>query len=720
MTLTGRITLSVVAFAVLLVAGMVSGGMVVLQRVESAMLELNAQNTHAATESLLQQGEGVLSQHARLITRNKSLSEAVATADTKALDDALSSTFNRISARRDVTDLAIYASNGQVLISKTASERAVAGDGLPGLVRKSIESGRRSFALTQLDAHRFGFGYVMPILKGRKKVGYLLLAQDLDSKASQLSDGLGGHVVVARRQGGATGAYSQETAAFAGTEAPLGDDFTSTMLNAFTDGTKSFAIVQSEGQHFVVTREHFGVASDVTADELFVAMDYTEQRQAENALLSRTALVVGLGAFCFISCLLVWLTRQMLPLRESTKALSAAAAGEDPAKVRKRSRAREIVALNDAIDALLRKRDAEARAAAEMSDVVSACAKGDFTQRLRTEDKEGIFAALCADVNKISESANGGLDAIRIALASLAEGDLTHHMSEDLNGVFGEIASSMNDTAESLRGVVGQIASAANEIDRGTADMSANTHALALHTERNAASVEETAAALEQMSQTIGGVAKSADDVRMSVERISHEATSGSDLMVNAISAMKDIQSSSDTIAKVLTVIEDISFQTNLLALNAGVEAARAGNAGRGFAVVAREVQALAQRSSDAALEISEHIRVSSKSVASGAEIVEATGAAFEKIVSSVQATDATIHEIVGATKETAIGIGEINSATAELDQATQQIAASFRETHGKVQMVEGQSRTLAQIVETFELEAKESAAALPGAMAAA
>ena len=713
MTLTSRITFSVVAFTILLMVGVGFGAMTVLERVEGSMLSLNAQNTNAAASSLLKRGEGVLSQHARLITRNKALSEAVLNADDAALEDALASTFNRISARGDVTDLQIYSATGELLYAKTASARAEADGLLPPLVRRSIDSGRRAFDLTRLDAHRFGFGYTQPVMKGRKKIGFLLLAQDLDSKAANLADGLGGSVFVARRDGGAGGAYALQAQAAdpaiteaEGAEAAEGTtrSLAAAVFDAFAESAAPFAIVTEGGHHFVVTRERFTAAPNVAADELFLAMDYTAQRQEENALLRRMGALIGLGVLGFVAFLVFFLNRLMAPLRESAKALKAAASDKEPSPIRARSNAREIVALNTAIDALLRKRAAEQQAAAEMSVVVAACAAGDFTQRLRTDDKEGLFADLCADVNRISDAANGGLEEIRASLDYLAKGDLTHEMSGDLNGVFGEIAQSMNATLDSLRGVIGRIAAASNQIDRGTAEMSATSDTLALHSERNAASVEETAAALEQMSQTVAGVTKSVDEVRTSVERISREATSGSELMVRAIAAMKEIQASSDTIAKVLSVIEDISFQTNLLALNAGVEAARAGNAGRGFAVVAREVQALAQRSAEAALEISDHIRTSSKSVTSGAQIVEDTGAAFEKIVTSVRASDDTIQEIVVATRETATGIGEINSATAELDQATQQIAANFRENHSKVQMVEGQSRDLAQIVETFEL----------------
>ena len=95
-------------------------------------------------------------------------------------------------------------------------------------------------------------------------------------------------------------------------------------------------------------------------------------------------------------------------------------------------------------------------------------------------------------------------------------------------------------------------------------------------------------------------------------------AAQGGDVVQQVVLTMEAIHQSSDRIVDIIGVIDAIAFQTNILALNAAVEAARAGEQGKGFAVVASEVRALAQRSAQAAKEISTLIGQTSAGVTEG------------------------------------------------------------------------------------------------------
>ena len=141
-------------------------------------------------------------------------------------------------------------------------------------------------------------------------------------------------------------------------------------------------------------------------------------------------------------------------------------------------------------------------------------------------------------------------------------------------------------------------------IRRSAESIAQSSDDLSARTENQAASLEETAAALNMVTSNVESSALSAQDVERIVVDARMRATESAEVVQKTVDAMSRIEESSRQISRITSVIDEIAFQTNLLALNAGVEAARAGDAGRGFSVVANEVRALAQRSSYAANEI--------------------------------------------------------------------------------------------------------------------
>ncbi|MGR3620733.1 methyl-accepting chemotaxis protein, partial [Pseudophaeobacter sp.] len=191
------------------------------------------------------------------------------------------------------------------------------------------------------------------------------------------------------------------------------------------------------------------------------------------------------------------------------------------------------------------------------------------------------------------------------------------------------------------------------------------------------------------------------------------------EVVQSAVSAMTEIEASSNHIGQIISVIDDIAFQTNLLALNAGVEAARAGEAGKGFAVVASEVRALAQRSSDAAMEIKTLIGDSSKQVARGVDLVGNAGDALASITGQVSHISKLVSGIAEGAVEQSTGLGEINTGVTQLDQVTQQNAAMVEQSTAAGQLLSTDSSKLAELIAVFKLEGGGAVTQMPKAPAA-
>ncbi|MDF9304605.1 methyl-accepting chemotaxis protein [Tritonibacter mobilis] len=316
------------------------------------------------------------------------------------------------------------------------------------------------------------------------------------------------------------------------------------------------------------------------------------------------------------------------------------------------------------------------------------------------EELEEMAAAEREERERVQAKA---VEALGTGLERLSSGDLTGHIHEELGEGYDRLRLDFNRTLDTLNDTVGQVIDTSASIRNGASEISQASQDLSHRTESQAATLEETAAALDEMTASVTSAAEGARDVERTSNEARSEAEASGDIVRSAVSAMTEIEQSSGKIAQIISVIDDIAFQTNLLALNAGVEAARAGEAGRGFAVVASEVRGLAQRSSDAALEIKNLISDSSKQVERGVDLVGKAGEALDNILNRVSHVSELISGIATGAQEQSTGLLEINTGMNQLDQVTQQNAAMVEEATAASQLLNTDAETLADLVARFQ-----------------
>ncbi len=328
-------------------------------------------------------------------------------------------------------------------------------------------------------------------------------------------------------------------------------------------------------------------------------------------------------------------------------------------------------------------------------------------QELSRQRQEAVDNARAEDLRTFVRHVEAGFE-------RLSAGDLTVRMSAAVAPEFEPIRQTFNASVAQLEETIGAAVEAVASARTGLSEISIASDDLSERTEQQAASLEETVAALSQVIGRINATARNAEGAASAAFQAQAEAERGLGILSQAIAAVSQIERSSMEIGSIIGVIDEIAFQTNLLALNAGVEAARAGEAGKGFAVVAQEVRGLAQRSAEAAKEIKTLISASNSQVEQGVELVSASGRSLEEIVQQVGGVTKVVGAIAEATKEQVFSLREVSVAADQMDRITQQNAAMVEETTAATQTIVGETDHLASLMERFQTQASRSRGAVP------
>jgi methyl-accepting chemotaxis protein len=302
------------------------------------------------------------------------------------------------------------------------------------------------------------------------------------------------------------------------------------------------------------------------------------------------------------------------------------------------------------------------------------------------------------------EQVDRAVSATSEVLRRLAEGDLTSEITAEFDEQFQAMKDDTNAVVERLERIVRQLRETSGSLKTATGEILGGISDLADRTTRQAATIEETSAAVESLTGTVAENARSAEAARERARGASALASRGGDSMQAVTVAMDGIGASSAKIASVVDVIDDIAFQTNLLALNASVEAARAGEAGKGFAVVAIEVRRLAQSAAEASREIKGLIEASGADVKRGIGLVAEAAKVLGDIVEAVKTNEALMEQIAEASSAQATSLSQVHVAVSQMDEMTQHNAALVEETNAAIEQTEAQATELDSIVAVFTL----------------
>ncbi len=294
------------------------------------------------------------------------------------------------------------------------------------------------------------------------------------------------------------------------------------------------------------------------------------------------------------------------------------------------------------------------------------------------------------------------------------------------------LASGVNSVATEFRGFVSGLTKSADLVASAATALAVNTEKVADSSRQQSEAAGTMAAAVEQVTVSIGQVADHASatekisretfDLSEGGEQVVREAAGEIARIASAVNVLSKVIASlgehSAEIGGIVQVIKKIADQTNLLALNAAIEAARAGEQGRGFAVVADEVRKLAENTMNATERIAgmidnikEQISAAGASmnesqtqVQLGVELAEQARDSLGKISKETHHTLGMVREISAATREQSVASSEIARNVEHVAQMNDVNTSVIVQLAGSATQLEQMSSNLQNMANRFRL----------------
>jgi len=346
----------------------------------------------------------------------------------------------------------------------------------------------------------------------------------------------------------------------------------------------------------------------------------------------------------------------------------------------------------------------------EIELVVSRVSNGWYSQTIQTKAKNDEINKLINYINTMIIATRERFMGINKILEEYAHLNYKNELKLDgieKGGVFELLVTDINKLKDAITTML--IENKKNGLTLGNSSniLLKNVDILNTNSTQAASAIEETSAALEEVTNNISNNTKNVVSMAKHGNEVKDSVSKGQKLATETTTAMDEINTEVTAINDAISVIDQIAFQTNILSLNAAVEAATAGEAGKGFAVVAQEVRNLASRSAEAANEIKTLVENATKKANNGKLIADEMIDGYTHLNHSISQTLDLIASVEIASKEQQNGIMQINDSISSLDRQTQENASIASATNNVAQQTDTIAKLIIENVEDKEFNGK-------------
>ena len=334
--------------------------------------------------------------------------------------------------------------------------------------------------------------------------------------------------------------------------------------------------------------------------------------------------------------------------------------------------------LNEYFDKYDKMRKDDMHVLGELVIALDKVAQGIYSTQINSSTSNFMVHTLKEVVNKMLVRANTNIEDLVEIIGLYSEHDYRKQVNINpiLKGKMKLAMEQINQLGSELNNNAKHNLENGTLLEKNSLTMNRSVENLANKANAQAASLEETAAALEEITGITKNNTQNAHKMSNLSKDVKDSVVLGENLANKTAFSMDEINAKVEAINEAIEVIDQIAFQTNILSLNAAVEAATAGEAGKGFAVVAQEVRNLANRSAEAAKEIKDLVENATSKTNDGKKISDEMKVGYNNLNKLISETIDIIQDVSIASSEQLKGIEQINDAVAILDRVTQENAS--------------------------------------------
>ena len=334
--------------------------------------------------------------------------------------------------------------------------------------------------------------------------------------------------------------------------------------------------------------------------------------------------------------------------------------------------------LNEYFDKYDKMRKDDMHVLGELVIALDKVAQGIYSTQINSSTSNFMVHTLKEVVNKMLVRANTNIEDLVEIIGLYSEHDYRKQVNINpiLKGKMKLAMEQINQLGRELNSNAKHNLENGTLLEKNSLTMNRSVENLANKANAQAASLEETAAALEEITGITKNNTQNAHKMSNLSKDVKDSVILGENLANKTAFSMDEINAKVEAINEAIEVIDQIAFQTNILSLNAAVEAATAGEAGKGFAVVAQEVRNLANRSAEAAKEIKDLVENATSKTNDGKKISDEMKVGYNNLNKLISETIDIIQDVSIASSEQLKGIEQINDAVAILDRVTQENAS--------------------------------------------